>query len=285
MVGMELISLRRNRARINAAHARLAASGAQSADLSYGTITYLDNELPGEVLLVSHGIFGGYDQLLAGQWELLPTQRVIVPSRFGYLDSDISGSGTPKEQAEAFVELLDYLGIEQVFIEGFSAGATSTLRLALDYPERVKGVILVAAAPPCGARPNLFLPIQGPPKIVCNDQLLLSLSPLLLPILGMSPMAIDTILPMTKRREGVAIDTWLSNPDMARNFDDYPIEELTVPTLLIHAKDDRVVPYFRVKKAINRFPDLQSVLFDTGGHLLKGQDVVGPIVEFIARHS
>lgn len=273
-----------NRLKIADGHARLAAYGAKTANLSYGSLTYLDNGLPGEVLLVSHGIFGGFDQLLAGLQRLLPMQRIIVPSRFGYLGSDVSGAGTPKEQAKAFAELLDRLGIEKVFLEGFSAGATPALRFAFDYPERVKGLILIAAAPPSRARAKVFSPIQGPPGIVCNDQFLLTISPLVLPLLGMDAKTIDTILPISERRLGVSIDAWISNPDMTRNFDDYPIEKLSVPTLLIHAKNDRVVPYFRVKKVVDRFPDLELVLFETGGHLLVGQNAVDPIVAFIDKH-
>ena len=120
--------------------------------------------------------------------------------------------------------------------------------------------------------------------IVCNDQFLLTISPLVLPLLGMDAKTIDTILPISERRLGVSIDAWISNPDMTRNFDDYPIEKLSVPTLLIHAKNDRVVPYFRVKKVVDRFPDLQLVLFETGGHLLVGQNAVDPIVAFIDKH-
>jgi hypothetical protein len=37
---------------------------------------------------------------------------------------------------------------------------------------------------------------------------------------------------------GVDNDASINNPDMARNFDDYDIESLQVPTLILQAKDD-----------------------------------------------
>ena len=35
----------------------------------------------------------------------------------------------------------------------------------------------------------------------------------------------------------------ITNPDMARNFEDYPIENLQIPTLIFHAKDDKLASY------------------------------------------
>ncbi|MFZ1646516.1 MAG: alpha/beta hydrolase, partial [Blautia wexlerae] len=62
--------------------------------------------------------------------------RIIAPSRFGYLESDVKGKGIPKDQSKAYVELLDKLGIDKVYVMGASAGGTSAIRVALDYPER-----------------------------------------------------------------------------------------------------------------------------------------------------
>jgi len=44
---------------------RLAAYGAEIADLNYGNISYVDRG-EGEVILSIHGIFGGYDQKFCG---------------------------------------------------------------------------------------------------------------------------------------------------------------------------------------------------------------------------
>ena len=88
---------------------RLAAYNVRTAALSYGDMTYVDSG-SGEVILSVHGIFGGYDQAYDTCKDFCSDYRIIAPSRFGYLGSDVYGDGTPAEQAAAYVELLDKLG-------------------------------------------------------------------------------------------------------------------------------------------------------------------------------
>jgi len=110
-------------------------------------MTYVDVG-EGDVILSVHGIFGGYDQAYDNVKNRTSQNRVLAPSRFGYLGSDVKGEGTPMEQAAAFEELLDYLDIDQVFVLATSAGGTPAIRFALDYPERIKGLILYCSAMP-----------------------------------------------------------------------------------------------------------------------------------------
>ncbi len=83
---------------ITAGEERLAAYDAESAVLSYGNMSYVDKG-EGEVILSVHGIFGGYDQAYDTCKDFSSDYRIIAPSRFGYLGSDIFGNGTPAEQA------------------------------------------------------------------------------------------------------------------------------------------------------------------------------------------
>ena len=126
---------------------RLAAYNAQTAALSYGEITYVDSG-EGEVILSVHGIFGGYDQAYDTCKDFCSDYRIIAPSRFGYLGSDVSGDGTPARQAAAYVELLDMLGIDKVYLLATSAGGSVAIRFALDYPQRTKGLILFPLSVP-----------------------------------------------------------------------------------------------------------------------------------------
>ena len=120
---------------------RLAAYNARTAALSNGDMTYVDSG-EGEVILSVHGIFGGYDQAHDTCKDFCSDYRIIAPSRFGYLGSDISGDGTPAEQAAAYVELLDKLGVDKAYLLATSAGGSVAIRFALDYPHRTKGLIL-----------------------------------------------------------------------------------------------------------------------------------------------
>ncbi len=76
----------------------------------------------------------------------------------------MGGDGTPKEQAAAYVELLDQLGDRSGLYLGTSSwGGTPAIRFALDYPERVKGLILYCSAMPV-TETRKFLEYQAAPE-------------------------------------------------------------------------------------------------------------------------
>lgn len=251
------------------ARSRLEIYDAQTARLSYGNMTYVDQG-SGDTILSIHGIFGGYDQAFDTCKDKVDTYRIIAPSRFGYLGSDVLGNGTPAEQATAYVELLDNLGVDKVYLLATSAGGTVAIRFALDYPERTEGLILYCSAPPLIQKPDTYLKYQGPPAFLCNNYAMFLISPLFEPIMGMESSTIYSMLPINMRNIGVEIDASITNPDMAKNYVKYPIEELQVPTLILHAKDDKMSNYYDMKKAAVRFPNCTFVTFETGGHLMTG---------------
>jgi len=260
---------------------RLAAYDAETAALSYGSMTYIDKG-EGEVILSVHGIFGGYDQAYDTCKDFNSDYRIVAPSRFGYLGSDVLGNGTPAEQATAYVELLDKLGIEKVYLLAASAGGSVGIRFALDYPERTKGLILYCSAMPFTEKPEKYAEYAGPPAFLCNDYAMFLLSPLFEPIMGMESSIIYSMLPIGDRKKGVVIDASIDNPEMARNFDSYKIESLQVPTIIFHAKDDKMARYEQAEKAVSRFPNCTFISFETGGHLMVGhsEEIREAVVEF-----
>lgn len=254
---------------VNESKERLDAYGAETVQLSYGNMSYVDTG-EGETILSVHGIFGGYDQAYDTCKDFSSDYRIIAPSRFGYLGSDILGDGTPAEQATAFVELLDKLGIDKVYLLATSAGGSAAIRFALDYPERTKGLILYCSAMPFTEKPEKYSEYAGPPAFLCNDFTMFLISPLFNPIMGMEPSTIYSMIPIEERKDGVILDASVTNLDMARNYDDYPIENLQVPTLIFHAKDDKLASYADTEKAVKRFPNCTFISFESGGHLIAG---------------
>ncbi|MGI6700210.1 MAG: alpha/beta fold hydrolase [Christensenellales bacterium] len=256
------------------------------AELSYGLVTYID-EGKGEVILSVHGIFGGYDQAYESVKNRQAKNRLLAPSRFGYLGAAVKGDGSPKEQAVAFKELLDHLGIDRVFVLGTSAGGTPAIRFALDYPERVKGLILYCSAMPVPKKPEKFLEYQAPPEPLLSDYAMYLISPLMPAMMGMPASTVQTIQPVSQRKEGVLIDGKLANPDMERHFDQYPIEELSVPVLIMHSEDDPVASYQKVENVQHRFPNLTLVTFPDGGHMMTGHDaeIDKALDDFLNQHQ
>lgn len=265
---------------------RLLSYNAKTADLSYGKMTYVD-EGDGEVILSVHGIFGGYDQAFDTCKDFVPDFRILAPSRFGYPGSAVSGKGTPAEQASAYAELLDRLGIDKVYLLATSAGGSIAIRFALDYPERTKGLILYCSAMPYAEKPEKYAEYAGPPAFLCNDYAMFLLSPLFEPVMGMEPSTIYSMLPVGERKDGVVLDAGVTNPDMARNFDDYRIEEIQAPTLILHSKDDKLASYEDVENALERFQNCTFVSFETGGHLMTGhsEEVKKAVSDFIGKQK
>jgi pimeloyl-ACP methyl ester carboxylesterase len=251
------------------AHRRLSDYDVKTAALSYGDITYLD-EGNGVAILSVHGMFGGYDQAYETVKTRKSKNRLIAPSRFGYLGSDVKGDGSPKAQADAFAELLNFLDIDSAFVLATSAGGTPAIRFALDYPERVKGLILFCSAMPPVQEPKSYLQYQAPPKALMSDFAMYLISPLFEPLMGLPPSTVKTIQPISERRTGAILDGERTNPDMEKHFDQYPIESLKMPTLILHAKDDSVASFEKTRLAVPRFPDCTFVAFEDGGHMMVG---------------
>ena len=67
------------------------------------------------------------------------------------------------------------------------------------------------------------------------------------------------------------------------NYDDYRIEELQMPTLVFHAKDDKLASYTDTEKAVKRFPNCTFIPFESGGHLIvgHGEEIKEAVSKFI----
>lgn len=258
-------------AAVEAGKERLSTYGAKTVTLSYGNMSYVDKG-EGETILSVHGIFGGFDQAYDTCKDFSSDYRIIAPSRFGYLGSDVLGNGTPAEQATAYVELLDELEIDKVYLLATSAGGSVAIRFALDYPERTNGLILYCSAMPYKEKPKSFPEYAGPPAFLCNDYAMFLISPLFSPVMGMEPSTIYSMLPCSSRKNGVILDASVTNSDMARNFDSYPIEDLQVPTLIFQAKDDKLINYADTENAVKRFQNCTFLSFENGGHLMVGHE-------------
>ena len=248
---------------------------AESVETSYGTITYIDEE-EGEPVLSCHGICGGYDQAYDTLGDVTDTYRVIAPSRFGYTGSDAPENPSVENQVEAFVELLDFLEIEQTYVLATSAGGATAIKFAMMHPERTKGLILYCSGYPALQEPEKAVAYLGPPKALCNDFLMWLFSPLFGPVMGMDQDTINMIMPLKDKKEGIVIDASVSNTVMYNHREEYDMSTLTVPVICFHAKDDKLANYDGAKGWEALIPDCTFISFETGGHLMEGN---GKVIE------
>ena len=260
----------------------------------------------GTPLLMVHGTGGGFDQALLFTDALRPRGfRVIAPSRFGYLGSDYPPDPSSENQADAFVELLDRLGIERIVIAGGSAGALPAAAFALRHPERCAGLILlVPASNLSGKDPVEMSPLQvaAVKRLAGSDFLywaglkqarnrlvgtLLATDPALLERASPAERAraehiLQAILPISRRKSGMLNDGYRAGSPVTFDYG-----KITVPTLIISVKDDRFGTAATARALATRIPHSQLVIYPTGGHIWLGhdQDVAEQIATLVAVNS
>lgn len=244
---------------------------AKEATSSYGKVSYID-EGQGEVVLICHGICGGYDQAYDTLAREKNSYRTLAPSRFGYPGSDIPKNASIEMQVETYKELLEQLGIEKTYVLGTSAGGATAIKFALMYPERTKGLILYCSGYPELKEQAKKFTYAGPPAIMCNDLFMWLVSPLFKPLMGMEPETLNTILPMKPRKDGIVFDAKVSNTVMVNDYTSYDMSDLKMPVLIIHAKDDKMADFKKVEPWIDKIKDCTFVVLDNGGHLMEGND-------------
>lgn len=289
------------RADIAAARA-LVEGRSKTVETGFGTVEYAE-EGTGAPLLVIHGAGGGFDQALdeAGVWAA--GHRIIAPSRFGYLRSSFPQGATSAMQADAFVALLDSLGVQKAAVLGISAGANSAMEMAMRHPDRVTALVLLV--------PAAYAPSRQPPspggstsesiiRTVLGSDFIFWAGTRFFPdlmagtILATDPALVRNaspadqeragilmrhILPVSLRTEGLIFDGM-----MVSNLTTSPaLEKIACPVLAISARDDRYGTAETADYVASHVANGRAVIFDTGGHVMIGHndEVLRLIGDFI----
>lgn len=301
VVAGTLFTYLRSRRDVQRACRRVAQIDRRTVETAYGkTEVALRGE--GPPVLVVHGAAGGVDQALQMAADHVPAGfRVIAPSRFGYLGTSQPDRATPRQQAEAFVALLDYLGVGETAVIAYSAGGPSAVQLALHHPERVSALILVSTAiadrelalPPRAVLDRLmhsdfaFWLLTHPLRSLTQRMFVPGDYALSAAEETQVAETIEMLLPIKPRAQGLLFDMYVTNTDPHERSAAYPLEAITVPTLVVNAVDDPAANYEDAQMMSNRIPGARLVTVPEGGHLMLGQGewVSQEIGHFLRAHS
>lgn len=257
-------------------------------------------------VLLSSGEGGGYDHALAmGRNWLGDGFTWIAPSRFGFLRAALPSDASPAAQADAYAALLDALRIDRAAVVATSSGGPAAMQFALRHPDRATALVLLAAAAwgPPGQPPShtLAFPEWLSEKIVDSDFLFWAAAtylptatatlfgaPLrLMKVVGSDERqrareTVKGMLPMCERRAGMQNDR-----GVIRSLYRYRLEDIHVPTLVVHACDDQLTPIGCGEYTCSSVPKAEGIFYDAGGHLLLGhrEDVNEAIRTFLHRHA
>jgi 2-hydroxy-6-oxonona-2,4-dienedioate hydrolase len=275
---------------LNPAWARIA-SGSTVIPTRSGAMEYAEAG-SGPPLLMIHGTGGGFDQGLAFARPLVRAGwRVIAPSRFGYLRSDFPKDHSSEAQADALVDLLDYLGIDRLPVAGGSAGALPALAFAIRHPERCAALLPMVPATYVPGRPAPVPPSALASAIIrwglqsdvlfwagirfAHDGMvatLLATDPAL--VHAASPEEqrrvdgiLHGILPVSAKSRGL-----LNDGELAGNPAPMDLGAIHAPTLAISVEDDRFLTADAARHIAATMPGAKLLLFPTGGHVWVGHD-------------
>ncbi|MCU0759555.1 MAG: alpha/beta hydrolase [Steroidobacteraceae bacterium] len=272
------------------------------APTRHGAIEYVAWGEGDTAVLVLHGAGGGFDQgrLIAeafvgagagADWRAeagAAGLRWIAPSRFGYLGSKLpEGDASPVAQADALADLMDHLRIDRLAVVGFSGGTPPALQLAARHPRRVSALVLVSSAPFTPYAPDESArPVPAPvyQALLGSDvvygvlarvarELLLEAFDARAELRAGLPAGerafverlVDGFVPASGRIAGVRNEGAAIDPRI-----DYALETIRAPTLVVHARDDRLNAFALGETLARRIPSAGFLALDRGGHLLLG---------------
>jgi len=273
-------------------------ANSETVETNLGSVEYTLKGNNGPVLLFIHGTPGGYDQTT----EATDKFRVLTPSRPGYLRTSILLGETPLQQAKVFKALLDALGIDKVTVMGVSGGGPSSLEFAAKFPEKVHGLITFEAvsyaedftetdAEIIGASDfSLWFQLVSM-SFLSNENLASAIFPnphnrkkLLNKQKNIEELKrlVWSIWPLSARQEGIKNDY-----EQFSNFS-APLNEITVPTLVIHGNEDINVDISHATKLIENIKGAELYTVKGGDHYMSSThaEEIDPLIEkFILKHS
>ncbi len=282
------------------ARARLAGQS-QTIPTPYGRMEYAQKG-QGDPVLVVHGAGGGFDQGLDMIGALADDgYRIVAPSRFGYLRSEMPVHATNAMQADAYAALLDHLGVHKAYVVAISAGAWSAVQFAIRHPDRCRALVLLVPANylPPGTSMRGGAVVRAMFTYDFAAWAALKLMPVMpgqmtKMMLGTDPAVVaaadagekarvqqvlDHLLPVSARTAGMQLDI-----RSATVREPYALEKISCPVLAISAADDAFATFERAKFIVAGVPHGQLKIYPTGGHALVGdyKDVRREIVSFFA---
>lgn len=237
-----------------------------------------------EALILLHG-FGASTFTWHRVFSPLSQNYAVVAydrTGFGYSARPVPGEWgnknpySPLSQVEQLIALMDSLGIEQAVLVGSSAGGITAALTAVYYPERVKALILVAAAIFQGGPPRWLRPVLRIPQVKR------------LGFLAMRYYYTYFFDEVHKRawhnpsKRTPAIQDGYKKPMKAENWDralwEYVfayeslnlgqrLREIKIPVLIIAGDDDRIVPLGGSKKIAEQISHADLVIMPDTGHL------------------
>lgn len=254
-----------------------------------GARIYWDEHGEGEPLLLIMGL--GYPSAM---WH---RSRPVLARQFRTITLDNRGSGKSDVppgpyamtlMASDAAAVLDAAGVETAHVFGLSMGGMIAQEFALQYPARVRSLILgcTAAGGPTAVRAEaevnrVLMSRDSTPEEMAQ---------------AMRPFVYDSGTPVEKIEEDLAIRRqWFPKPQGYAAqlqgilaWEAYNrLSQITAPTLVIHGESDQLVPPGNGKLIASRIPGAELVLLSHASHIFVTDQTEAAhktILKFLSEH-
>lgn len=228
----------------------------------------------GEPILLLHGSGPGVSAWANWRLTIQSLQdhyRLIAPdlAGFGYSQFPENKQFSRENWLKQIVDFLDALGLKKVTVIGNSFGGSMALALAIHYPERVNKLILMGSVgvpfeltagldAVWGYTPS-FENMQAIMKIFAYNQNLVGDELVQMRYIASTKedtrAAYESMFPAPRQR-------WVE----AMSHPEADIRSIRHPTLMVHGRDDKVIPLSTSLTMLNWIEDSQLHIYGQCGH-------------------
>lgn len=213
-------------------------------------------------LLLIHGA-GGQHAHWPPQIRRLDGAHIIAPDLPGHGRSGSVGRDTVPAYAADMLTLMDALGVERFIVGGHSMGGAIAQQMALDAPQRVAGLVLVATGARLRVTPQILERVLTDYEAVVDFVLAHSFAP-----------SADNSLRQVGRRILKAISPQVVYGDYLAcdRFDVMDrLPQIAAPALVIGGTADQMTPPKYLHYLAEHLPDAELHLIDGAGHMIMAE--------------
>ena len=226
----------------------------------------------GDPLVIIHGGGDGARAWLKSAEELSNHYSVYIPDLPGFGHSQSANDKFHLQEYVAFIEdLSQALGIERFHLIGHSIGGGIALHYALQFPQKVKGLVLVSSW--ClGIEAALWVRLLSHPALcryLGEAGIIVLKGVKWLARLFYAPFKFANPVTRVKMDIGKTMITMRGQTTVLQDR----LCELTMPTLLVWGSGDQIVPAAHAYVAAELIPDCQVHVFEGCGHNVYKQRV------------